>query len=110
MARNALALIAALGMLTPDVCMTGCPREVLMAGDPTDAEAPEPASCCRPEPSPGTPVLLPQADCWCDAQRPPVVEAAASSTAPGSIAESGSDPPGLARSPSRPSLHVLLRN
>lgn len=132
MAKHVLALIAAMAMLTPGVCMCGCPCEMLLAGDsePADAGQPPAPSCCHPAaPSDGPIATAPQ-DCCCDAQRPQAAEetptnvastdargphlVVAASTADPFVlvveALTGPDPPGATRGPDSTSLHAVLRN
>ncbi|GEM_PF-6643909 len=130
--RYTLAFLAALAMLTPGVCVCGCPCEMLLAGDsePADEGRPPTPSCCHPvTPAPG-PIVVTSHDCCCDAQKPPTPEA--SPTPSASIdagvplfaavgtdaspfkteieAMTGPDPPAAACVAESTSLHAVLRN
>lgn len=130
--RYIVAFVAALAMLTPGVCMCGCPCEMLLAGDarPADAGQPAASSCCHPAaPSDGPIAAAPQ-DCCCDAQRPQAAEETPTNVASPDAgtplfavsvsaadpfvlvveALTGPDPPGATRGPESTSLHAVLRN
>lgn len=132
MRRNVLALIAALGMLTPGVCVCGCPCEMLLAGDPAPPEsgAPPTPSCCHPHPPTSGVAASQPRDCCCDAQKPPTAEPTPTSAAPADAgvpllaaaialagpldleveARTGPDPPKGVNGPDTSSLHAVLRN
>ncbi len=131
-ARYIVAFVAALLMLTPGVCMCGCPCEMLLAGDakPSDAgQAPTP-SCCHPAAPASGPIVTAPQDCCCDAQRPqaaedaqtalssvdmgmPLLAAIETASEPFVVpvqVRTGHDPPSEEPVPSSTSLHVVLRS
>ncbi len=131
MARHILALIAALTMTTPGVCMCGCPCDKLMAGDskPVAPAAKPGPSCCHCAAPDASHSLVAPHDCCCASKDRPVAEVLSSSpevpldgtfvvavaTAPSLHAvavdaRSGHDPPRVSPVSSPPSLLAVLRN